>query len=387
MVVGNEDLDRLEGMVGRFNVFEALGVVAQEVRHSDFLAFLLDPRGSHGLGDLFTKRFLQAALAQARRAGRPAPLSLVDLDVMDLSGAEVARERHRIDVLLIDEHNRLAVAVENKIWAGEGEGQLVRYLRVVEEGYPSWRHLFLYLTPHGEEASRPEYLSVGYGVVRDVAEAVLASRGEGMDPALAHALRHYSQVLGRHVIGDSEIAELCKKIYRKHRRALDLIYEHRPDRQDEIREILIGFVGEVSVLKPEDSTKGKVRFAVAEWDTSITMAGPGWTSSRRLLIFEWANDPDKLSLKLVLGPGDQETRHRLHAVASSAGRPFKVAKGLGAYWNTLYSRTWLTKADLAEKEIDELEPKLREQWRRFVERDLPQIDAALKNQEWLWERD
>lgn len=387
MVVGNEDLDRLEGMVGRFNVFEALGVVAQEVRHSDFLAFLLDPRGSHGLGDLFTKRFLQAALAGAQRADLLAPFSPVDLDVMDLGGAEVARERHRIDVLLTDERNRLAVALENKIWSAEGEGQLVRYQRAVEEGHPSWRRLFLYLTPHGDEASHPEYLPVGYDVVRDVAESVLSSRGEGMDPALGHALRHYSEVLGRHVIGDSEIAELCKKIYRKHRRALDLIYEHRPDRQDEIRKILVGLVEETPGLKPEDSGKGKVRFAVADWDTPLTTAGQGWTSTGRLLIFEWANETDKLLLKLVLGPGDQETRRRLHDATSSAGRPFKVAKGLGTYWNTLYSRPWLTKADLAEKEIDELEAKLHEQWRRFVERDLPQMDAVLKNQGWLWERD
>ena len=42
-VVGNEDLERLEALLDRFNVFEAIGVIRQELRHSNFLAFLLDP--------------------------------------------------------------------------------------------------------------------------------------------------------------------------------------------------------------------------------------------------------------------------------------------------------------------------------------------------------
>ena len=45
------DLEQLKVPPPEFNVFEAMGVVFQEVRHSDFLAFLLDPRGHHGLGD------------------------------------------------------------------------------------------------------------------------------------------------------------------------------------------------------------------------------------------------------------------------------------------------------------------------------------------------
>jgi len=34
-----------------------------EVRHSDYLAFLLDPTKNHGLGDLFLKRLVQNILA------------------------------------------------------------------------------------------------------------------------------------------------------------------------------------------------------------------------------------------------------------------------------------------------------------------------------------
>ena len=45
---GNEDPGRLEALLGRFDIIEAIGVIRQELlRHSDLLAFLLDPGKSH----------------------------------------------------------------------------------------------------------------------------------------------------------------------------------------------------------------------------------------------------------------------------------------------------------------------------------------------------
>jgi hypothetical protein len=35
-------LEHIDSLLGRFNVFEAIGFVKQEVEHSRFLAFLLD---------------------------------------------------------------------------------------------------------------------------------------------------------------------------------------------------------------------------------------------------------------------------------------------------------------------------------------------------------
>ena len=39
-----------------FNLFEAVGAIRGELRHSNFLAFILSPARSHGLG---TEPFLQ----------------------------------------------------------------------------------------------------------------------------------------------------------------------------------------------------------------------------------------------------------------------------------------------------------------------------------------
>src|SRR5580704_15164306 len=62
-VVANPELEKLEAALNQFNLFEAIGATRMEVRHSDFLAFLLNPAQNHGLGDLFLKRLVQKILA------------------------------------------------------------------------------------------------------------------------------------------------------------------------------------------------------------------------------------------------------------------------------------------------------------------------------------
>jgi PD-(D/E)XK nuclease superfamily protein len=110
------DLDLLKPTPSEFNVFEAMGVVFQEARHSDFRAFLLNPQANHGLGDRFTKGWLSRVVGSVHSdisgnedADTLAVISdlLERLDSIDMSGAQVHRERYRIDVLLVDQTNRL----------------------------------------------------------------------------------------------------------------------------------------------------------------------------------------------------------------------------------------------------------------------------------------
>ncbi len=78
-LVEDSDFRRLRKLLDRFNIFEAIGVVRQELRHSDLLAFFLDPKGSHGLGDAFVKRLLQEGLGLAGGAARTiTPSDLAD---------------------------------------------------------------------------------------------------------------------------------------------------------------------------------------------------------------------------------------------------------------------------------------------------------------------
>ena len=158
LVVGNEDFRRLEEALDPINIFEAVGVTRQEIRHSKFLAYLLDPGGNHGLGTRLTQHLLQTIVRQAEQ---PVGISAIDLDLWNLDAIEVRREWRSIDILLLDHSNHFAVIIENKIGSGEHGNQLDRYWTDVQVAYPGWKIIGLVLSPDAFPASDVRYFAGG----------------------------------------------------------------------------------------------------------------------------------------------------------------------------------------------------------------------------------
>ncbi len=378
-VVENADLETLEGFLEQFNIFEAVGVVRQELRHSDFLAFLLDPRQNHRLGDAFARRLLQKILIAAKDLAPP--LSPVHLDSWDLGRLTVRREWQNIDILLVDRPNRLVVVIENKVDSTEHSGQLGRYLRLVDSEYPAptWRRLAVYLTPDGEDPSEGDYLTADYGLVADAVDAVGESRRPALDPAAHELMVHYARTLRRHIVADSEIADLCRRIYRRHQRALDLIFEHRPDRLAQVQAVLLELVQSRDDLILDTASKQFVRFGQAAWEG--LPRGQGWTRSGRLVLFEFASYPDRLGLNLYVGPGPAEVRQRLIDKASAHQPPYRVSKRAmseNEKWRSIFSRSFLKPEDYEDGAHGELEARIRARWEEFADRDLPVLVAPFQ---------
>src|SRR5690606_20316579 len=108
-----------------FNVFSILNLKRAENRtHSAFIAELLDSNGSHHMGVVFLKHFLQVV-------GYP--------NDFDLKGVRVYKEYHlgfvdfthkkggRLDILITNDHGQ-TICIENKIDAKLGKDQIERYL-------------------------------------------------------------------------------------------------------------------------------------------------------------------------------------------------------------------------------------------------------------------
>jgi hypothetical protein len=376
-IVSSPDLVRLESLLAQFNIFEALGAVRQEVRHSDFLAFLLDPNQSHGLGDAFLKRLLQRALSTTDQSA--VSVTPVDVDCWDLSELQVQREWSNIDILLTDEPSKLVVVIENKILSGEHSDQLARYRRTVQEKFPGRNFLCLFLSPDGDPPSDPSYLPVGYDTVCEIIEELAASRVATLGADVRTLMTNYTQMLRRHIVSESEIAQLCRRIYQKHKAAIDLIVEHRPDRHAEIREFLEGIIKATAGVVPDQSSKAYIRFCPAEWDQYAELKeGQGWTKSRRMLMFEFENYEDYLKLKLVIGPGPQATRQRLFDFAQKDGALLKPAfKALPSTWCTIYVRSFFRGKDLQDADGETIKKHIEKHWSEFVASDLPKITAAI----------
>ena len=98
-----------ERQAPRFNVFDVLRYSEYEIRHSNVLAWLLCPKGTHGLGDKFLRRFMESLAPRPR-------IPKSDFGAEPVKVEKVWREFHYADVaVFFDDDRRTLLAVENKV--------------------------------------------------------------------------------------------------------------------------------------------------------------------------------------------------------------------------------------------------------------------------------
>ena len=87
----SEDLNELNYMTSEFNMFNALKLQNNEIRHSNLLSWLLSPFENHKLGDYFVKEFLMSAI-RAYSQKDEISISLTDVVFEDFSDMDIKRE-------------------------------------------------------------------------------------------------------------------------------------------------------------------------------------------------------------------------------------------------------------------------------------------------------
>ncbi|HSR52206.1 MAG TPA: hypothetical protein VLV83_15375, partial [Acidobacteriota bacterium] len=179
---------------------------------------------------------------------------------------------------------------------------------------------------------------------------------------------------------DSEIADLCRRIYRQHQRALDLIFEHVPDLQQEVSSFLESLVNQEPSLELDYSSKSAVRFLPKTWDGIKSLReGAGWSRSRRLMMFEFKNF-DRLGLYLIIGPGPQAARERLYSLAQANPQAFRGRSSkLYPKWTTIWQASFLSESVHEESSLEDLEPKLKARWKKFTDKECPVIERLVSD--------
>lgn len=319
-----------------FNIFEAMGMVRAEIRHSHFLAHLLDPNESHGLGD----RLLRNVLVETCR--HHATLRVADILLASFDDAIVERERFNVDILVTAPMLGLVLAIENKIGSGEHDDQLARYRATVDREFAGFPHrVFVYLTPDRSEPSDDAYMSLGYSTLVSAVEA-LRDEAAGRS-GIQLVLSHYAALLRTHVVTDERVVQLCKKIYQRHRRAIDLVVEHGILDKDEVLACLVReVVADESVrlgLVEDQSSAKTLRLADPGLDAVPGMLSATTVHSGRLLLYEVQIRRDRVQLVVQLGPGDAAAREAIHAALNC--EPFRRARLYPSYY-TAYTTPLLS---------------------------------------------
>lgn len=141
----SEELSKLNGE--NFNIFSILGLESKENKtHSQFLATLLNPKGSHGMNDVFLSLFLKHINFDKIDFKTHSAKVVVEniLGVVD----NVDKTGGRLDIDIINE-NDFSIVIENKIYAGDQNAQIERY-----KNYKGEKCEVFYLTLFGNEPSK-----------------------------------------------------------------------------------------------------------------------------------------------------------------------------------------------------------------------------------------
>jgi hypothetical protein len=379
-IVDNKDLKELEAKISRFNIFEAVGMVRQEIKHSNFLQFLLNPSEKHQLGDLFLKKLLIEVLRDADQA----PLDSLDIAVASLTDVDVRREWRHIDLLIYSPSNNFVCVIENKVDSTEGVNQLQTYQDIIGREFLHSKKLLIYLTKTGEPASLENWLSLSYATIADIIEQSCEERRASLSLDIEVSMRHYIDLLRRHIVPDPELVKLCQKIYRQHRQAIDLIYEHRPDMRSDLEVYLTQIIQKSTESQnlEWDSTYGRwIRFVPKEWDDlAFQKTCNQWSASKRLLMFEFWNDPKSLELRLVIGPGEAKFKQPIYQTLQNLGvSGLKRCRNKDSSHTQAYGVSILNPTDYEASDLEELQDKIHQFWSSYITGDMKRIRQAISD--------
>lgn len=214
-----------------FNIFSVLNMEHKEnATHSAFLAELLNPQGSHKMGDVFLNYFLKTIEYPGK---------------LDFNTASVRVEKHigtrndqdktggRVDIFITDK-SEFSIAIENKIYAGDQIAQVERYANFNKD-----KNTVYYLTLKGEEPSdaskgklssgQLDYYCISYSVT--IVQWLGQCLKETVEqPILRETIRQYIHLIKKltNQLSDNimanEVDDLIKKNYQAAKIIADNIY-------------------------------------------------------------------------------------------------------------------------------------------------------------------
>ena len=281
------------------NIFAAVGMSRQEVKHSAFLAWLLTPFASgvqHGMGNKFLKHWLEL-LFMHPNTDQPEPelksnrqiLSGAGISSMDdfaplLSASDVVVETERvildpesrIDIMITSKSAQTVIVIENKVGTTTHDEQLTRYeQKEVNQNaaWNGWKKVFVYLTPFGDhpyeyraEAERdvynPSWCVYSYGTILQIVREMRAELGKSRaQTKLKLLMEDYIQMVNSEILQrNGELRSACKRIVRQYRAELELLAAYTKDNLSEILDCCNGKLEQIFDMVVLNRTENRLEF-------------------------------------------------------------------------------------------------------------------------------
>lgn len=325
-------LHSINNNVMEYNIFEISGMGTQEIKHSTVLAWLFN-NSEHGLEYLiledFLKKVIEANQEENQNTEDAQSKILFRLQsyiylAKKRKNITIYRERDNVDLLIVDDANKVAIVIENKVYAKErtsgsnDDGQLDKYEKIINKKFSSagYEKYFIFLTLNSDEPIKGNeyWMKANYQMLYDIIAHILKNQQE-LSQKTRIIFESYNDLLKRRkIVSSKEIEELANRIWAKpeYKQALEILYEYKPDTQQIINAYLIEKLENEynQYVRMEASSKAYVRFSDKMLDSlEMQHKGNGWTKNiNRILVYEFNNLSDSLTLDLIIGPGDINAR-------------------------------------------------------------------------------
>lgn len=369
-LIKDPELEALELSLKKPDFFSILRVQKQEIRHSNFLAWLLDPKEGHNLTDVFLKWFLKDIFSDIKISW----ITEFEVDDINLNDIKVLREYHNIDILIVGEN--FVICIENKIYSSEHSNQLKKYRDFLDKQLKDKNKVFVFLNVYGvvpeDKEDEAVYVIYTYEDIKRNIETILEVYSDGLSPKVKFYIEDYLSVLNRNIMKEDVLIELANKIYQNHKDALDFIYDNKPDRLSDVTKILEKAVERRGLILASKN-KGYVRFLTPKLDSIIPRNGKGW-KLKESFAFEIVLWGKKVTLKTVVAPGDETTREILTKAISNVNGAI-IPKG--AQW--LVHHSFSKKINVLDEKYEDEELLIKDLYDLLDKREdaLQQVEAEI----------
>ncbi|MFP7253880.1 PD-(D/E)XK nuclease family protein [Terribacillus goriensis] len=412
---------QLNQKVNAFNSLKILKLENHEIRHSNILAWLLNPRENHGLSDYFLKKMIEHLIlmeennaSSHEKVSNVLNYSLVDSHVY----REVKTNNNRyIDLLIVNHQLKYVFLIENKFYSSESQNQLDDYLEFIQEVFNEFTIVPVYLTLDGEQPSNEDYLIFTYERIERILSNILMLFKEKLNDNAYRFIEDYDQILKERFYSDEDQTLQAIDVYRNHKQTIKALFEETNLLHKQLH-FESGYQYEF-VSKYKDTIKfiynhGKNllsysfdQFVVNNFvnqevtydahPTTPNLIPPEWNTNNKLYFrkgywlgqglivwFEQAGD-DRMRMIAELGPIEYETRLSLLNALENIGLSIRESSKLEKsrftrfYTNKIDINNWDDLAELTQAMVDLYEnaafKQLREQVATVLAGGIPTIET------------
>jgi hypothetical protein len=231
-ITNNEELEKLEAKLEEFNPLSILKMQDHEIRHSNVLSWLINPKETHKFGDKLFKKLICDVLVNPdnQEYELSVKFNVPELQMKDFSDTSIRREWKHIDLLAVSPKNKFALLIENKMYAREKRNQLKTYIDIVKHNYPDYDVMAVFLTLSGDPPSEGSgFCTYSHEGIHKVVKFAIELYKDNMNQKVYDFIYYYLKTLEAKTMEDKEIKELCRRIYKQHKEALDLINKYSID--------------------------------------------------------------------------------------------------------------------------------------------------------------